>query len=169
MEAPLRNKVAESGIVNLDLEDFWPKDAALINLDLAPWLFESVILKEKDFRAFVADHSWEQYTDKHVAVYCSEDAIIPMWAYMLVAAQLKPFAKNAVQCTPEDLPLEAFKHNLKHHDWNGYKDQRVIVKGCSHKPIPANAYLEVASHLQANVKSMMFGEACSAVPIFKKK
>lgn len=164
----IRNKVAESGLITLSLEDFYPAGNRM-ELDIAPWLFEEMILKEKDFRAYLKEHDWSKYQDAYVAVYCSADAIIPQWAYMLLGTYLQGIAREIVFGSREDLELLLMDRSLHLVDWEIYRDQRLIIKGCGDLPIPPQAYLRIASLLKPVVKSLLFGEACSTVPIYKNK
>ena len=161
------NRIANSKLVTIDLEDFYPEGERTI-IDIAQWLTEGFILREKDFRAFVKEHSWEQYTNQYVAIKCSTDAIVPGWAYMLVSVALAPYAKKMVVGTIDTLNNLIFSEIIAHLDIDFYKDKPVIVKGCTHKPIPQNAFVLLTQRLQPIVKSLMYGEACSSVPLFKK-
>jgi hypothetical protein len=161
------NRVANSKLVTIDLEDFYPEGERTI-IDIAQWLTEGFILREKDFRAFVKEHSWEQYTNQYVAIKCSTDAIVPGWAYMLVSVALAPYAKKVVVGTIDTLNNLIFSEIIAHLDLDIYKDKSVIVKGCAHKPIPQNAFVLLTQRLQPIVKSLMYGEACSSVPLYKK-
>ncbi|MEY3238924.1 MAG: hypothetical protein RIR11_362 [Bacteroidota bacterium] len=163
----LVNRVAQSGLVTLDLETFYPK-GEIVGFDLKNYLFMEMILKEKDFRAALDEHNWAQYTDKNLAVYCSADAIIPMWAYMLVATHAAPFAADIVQSTPEQLPEIVFWKKIAALDITQYAGKRMVVKGCSDQPVPPSAYLEITRRLQPIAQSIMFGEPCSTVPVYKK-
>ena len=127
-----------------------------------------MILKEKDFREALAAHDWTQYQDQIVAVFCSTDAIIPMWAYMLVATYAAPFAADIVQATPEQVPEIVFWKKLALLNIDQYQDKRMVIKGCSNKPVPPSAYLDITKRLRPIAKSIMFGEPCSTVPVFKK-
>ncbi|RXK81009.1 DUF2480 family protein [Filimonas effusa] len=162
------NKVAESGIITLDLETFYPK-ADLAVFDLKEYLFMGLILKEKDFRATLLTLDWETYRDKYVAVTCTADAIIPMWAYMLVASYLQPVAKDLVVGDEKTLINNIFIKNIAALDAEDFQDKRVVVKGCGDIQIPETAYLEITNKLRPFVKSLMYGEPCSTVPIFKRK
>ncbi len=164
----IRNKVAESGLITLSLEDFYPAGKRL-ELNIAPWLYEELILREKDFRSYLKEHDWDQYQDAHVAVYCSADAIIPQWAYMLIGTYLEGIAQTVVFGNRETLELVLMENSLGSVNWEEYRDQRLIIKGCGDLPIPAQAYLRIATYLKPLVKSLLFGEACSTVPIFKKR
>ena len=168
MSDAIVNKVAESGLITLDLEQFLP-DQPIVVFDLKDYLFMGLILKEKDFRAALLKHDWAQYQDKYVAVTCSVDAVIPVWAYMLVASDLQPFAKDVVYGTEDELKNHVLMKNLQQLNVTPYADQRVVVKGCGDTPIPDRAYLEITRQLRGVAKSIMYGEPCSTVPIFKKK
>ncbi|MEZ4953276.1 MAG: DUF2480 family protein [Saprospiraceae bacterium] len=168
VDKPLVNRVAASGLITLNLEDFFPPEE-LVTFDLKGYLFMELILKEKDFRAALAEHDWQQYEGKNLAVFCSADAIIPVWAYMLVAAYAAPYAKNIFQGTAEEFYKMAFQRAIDGVDEKKYEDQRIVIKGCSDKPVPPSAYVELTRKLQPYAKSIMYGEPCSTVPIFKKK
>lgn len=161
------NKVAESGIITLNLEDYLAKD--LVVFDLKPFLFMELILKEKDFRAALNAHDWNQYKDKNVAVTCSADAIIPVWAYMLVMSYLQPVAAFAVMGTEAKAGQLIMLHNIERLDTEEFNGQRVVVKGCGETPIPDEAYAAITFKLRPVVKSIMYGEPCSTVPVYKKK
>ena len=164
---PLINRVAASGLITLDLEDFFPK-AALAFFDLKDYLYRELILKEKDFRAALKMHDWHQYKGKHLLVFCSTDAIIPVWAYMLVAAYAAPIAEGVFQGTQEEFYKKSFLKALNQLDLSQYEGQRIVIKGCSNKPVPPAAYVELTRLLQPIARSIMYGEPCSTVPIFKK-
>ena len=168
MSDAIVNKVAESGLITLDLQQFLP-DRPIVVFDLKEYLFMGLILKEKDFRAALLQQDWTQYQDKYVTVTCTADAIIPVWAYMLVASYLQPFAKDVAYGTEEDLRNQVLMKNLQLLDVSTYTDQRIVVKGCGEAPIPDRAYLEITKRLRGVAKSIMYGEPCSTVPIFKKK
>lgn len=162
------NKIANSGLINLDLEEFYPDGKRLV-FDLKDWLYEEIILKEKDFRENLKKHDWSIYTDAYVALNCSVDAIVPSWAYMLVLTYLQPIAKKVVFGSLEDLDVLLYHDIIEKLPIEDYVDQRIIIKGCSRKPVPENAYIELINKLQPIAKSLMFGEACSTVPLYKKK
>lgn len=166
-EQPLVNRVANSRLVSIDLEDLYPA-GEVVPFDLKAYLFMEMILKEKDFREALKAHDWTQYTGKNLAVFCSADAIIPMWAYMLVATQAAPFANDIALTTPDQYVEVAFLKKLAAMDISAYEGQRIVVKGCSDKPVPPSAYLEITRRLQPVAFSIMFGEPCSTVPVFKK-
>lgn len=164
----IRNKVAESGLITLSLEDFYPAGKRM-SLDIAPWLYEGLILREKDFRAYLKEHDWQHYAGAFVAVHCSADAIIPQWAYMLLGTHLQGIAQEIVFGDQSALELILMEQALHAVDWEAYRDQRVILKGCGDLPIPDQSYLRMATLLKPVVKSLLFGEACSTVPIYKQK
>lgn len=164
----IQNKVANSGLVSLDLEKFYPKGERIV-YDIKDNLFHGLMLKEKDFRAFVKEHDWSQYQDKFVAITCSTDAIVPTWAYMLLANRLQPFAKDMIFGDLEDLETKLFLDAIAKIPLQDYEDERVVVKGCGDLPIPTSAYVSLTQKLSPVVKSLMFGEPCSTVPIYKRK
>jgi hypothetical protein len=169
MDAPtLVNRVANSGLVTLDLEAFYP-EGDILPFDLKDYLFMGLILKEKDFREALQAHDWAQYQGKNLAVFCSADAIIPMWAYMLVASYAAPYVRDLAQATPEQFAEVAFWKKLSALDLAEYNGKRMVIKGCSDKPVPPSAYLEITRRLQPIAQSIMFGEPCSTVPVYKKK
>lgn len=161
------NKVAESGIITLDLAPYISTDN-VVTFDLKPFLFMEMILKEKDYRASLQAHDWAQYTGKDVAVTCSADAIIPVWAYMLAASYLQPVAASVYFGTADELGKMLIINRLNAIDTAEYLDKRVVIKGCGDTPIPDAAYLVITAHLRPVVKSLMYGEPCSTVPIYKK-
>ena len=162
------NKVAQSKLVTFDLEDHYPKGERKV-LDVKDWLYEGFILREKEFRTFLSQYNWEQYTDTFVALTCSTDAIVPGWAYMLVTTKLQPYAKKIIQGNLQDLETSLYQTIISDLDVSMYSDMPVIIKGCSHKPVPPNAYLLLTEKLMPVAKSIMYGEACSSVPLFKRK
>jgi hypothetical protein len=162
------NKVASSGLVSLDLENFYPSEDVK-GFDLKPFLFMEMILKEKDFRQALRELDWSAYDGKAVAVYCSADAIIPMWAYMLVTSYLQPTAAYVFLGNEEALIRQLFLQKISALDIEAFRDQRVVIKGCGDKAVPPEAYVEITRRLQPVVKSIMFGEPCSTVPVYKKK
>ncbi len=168
MEDEIVNRVANSKLLTFDLEEHYPAGDRVL-LDIKDWLHEGYILREKEFRAYINDHNWEQYDNAYVALTCSTDAIVPGWAYMLLTTKLEPFAKKTVQGNLEQLETAIYQEIIQKLDLSEYQDKYVIVKGCSHKPVPPNAYLLITSRLQPIVKSLMYGEACSSVPLYKKK
>jgi hypothetical protein len=168
MENVIINKVAESVLTSLDLEEYYPKGDTAV-FDLKDHLFMGLILKEKDFRAALQTYDWEQFRDKNVAITCSADAIIPMWAYMLVASNLQPVAKEVVFGEEKDILKTLLLRNLATIKGEEFTDKRVVVKGCGDVAIPEAAYVEITNKLRPYVKSIMYGEPCSTVPIFKRK
>lgn len=166
-DKPLVNRVANSGLITLDLEQFYPK-GEVAPFDLKDYLFMELILKEKDFRESLAAHDWAQYQGKNLAVFCSTDAIVPMWAYMLVASLATPYANDVALCTPDQFVETAYHKMIAALPIDSYVDKRIVVKGCSDKAVPASAYLEITRRLQPVAKSLMFGEPCSTVPVFKR-
>ncbi|MCW5518309.1 DUF2480 family protein [Aureitalea sp. L0-47] len=162
------NRVANSKLVTIDLEEYYP-EGPRHELDIAPWLYEGIVLREKEFRASVKDHDWSIYKDAYVAINCSTDAIVPAWAYMLISVEAAKFARKVVFGKLPDLETVVLAEIINDLDIEEYRDKPVIVKGCSHKPIPTNAYLLISQRLQAVAKSLMYGEACSSVPLYKKK
>lgn len=167
MDTSLVNRVANSGLITFKLEELFPK-AEVVHFDLKSYLFMELMLKEKDFREALSAHDWAQYAGKIVLVYCSADAIIPVWAYMLVATYVQPYAAEVFQGREEDFYKAYYRQVLSQLDLGPYHDQRVVVKGCSDHPVPASAYLDIALLLRPVVRSIMFGEPCSTVPIFKQ-
>lgn len=165
-EASITNKVTEAGIITLDLEDMYPAGERVV-FDLKPLLWQEIALKEDDLRSFCKTHDWTQYSGKFVTVDCTADAIIPTWAYMLVAVKLQPFAAFTTQGNADHLERAVFTRFVQDLDVEPYRGARVMVKGCSKLPVPLNAYVELAAKLLPSVKSLMFGEPCGAVPLFK--
>jgi hypothetical protein len=168
MEEIMTNKVAESGIITLNLEDYYPKEATAV-FDLKEYLFMGLILKEKDFREALKNLDVTVYSNKNVALTCTADAIIPMWAYMLVASYLQPVAKAIVFGDEDVLKKTVFLKNLNTINPADYIDKRVVIKGCGELPVTESAYVEITNILRPVAKSIMFGEPCSTVPIYKKK
>ncbi|MGW9684718.1 DUF2480 family protein [Flagellimonas sp. 2504JD1-5] len=162
------NRVAQSKLITFDLEELYPEGRREV-LDIKDWLYEGIILKEKEFRSALDEQDWSAYQDAYVALTCSTDAIVPGWAFMLVASKLNPFAKKVVIGKLEDLETSLYQTILEALDLSPFKDKPVIIKGCSNKPVPENAYIMAMSKMQQVAKSVMYGEACSAVPLFKKK
>jgi len=168
MEEIMGNKVAESGIITLNLEDYYPKEEIAV-FDLKGYLFMGLILKEKDFREALKNLDLAPYAGKNVALTCTADAIIPMWAYMLVASYLQPVANEVVFGNEDILQKTLFLKNLYTIKPEDYTDKRVVIKGCGDLPISESAYVEITNLLRPVVKSIMYGEPCSTVPIYKKK
>lgn len=162
------NRVTESGLITLDLKTFYPKEEIKI-FDLKDYLFRGLIIKEKDFREALKNTNWQQYANTNVAVTCSADAIIPVWAYMLIATYLEPVAKNIVLGDEKKLIETILMQNINQIDINEYRDKRVVIKGCGDVAIPDSIYMQITVLLLPHVKSIMYGEPCSTVPVFKKK
>ncbi|MFN3848451.1 MAG: DUF2480 family protein [Spirosomataceae bacterium] len=167
VEEAIVNRVANSGLVSLDLEDFYHAGERVV-YDLKDNLFMGLILKEKDFREFLKTHDWSQYAGKNVAITCTEDAIVPTWAYMLVALHLESHANMFVFGNLEDLERKIYEEALSKINYAEYEGKRVVVKGCSKVDVPIAAYVEISRQLKPYVQSLMFGEPCSTVPLYKK-
>ncbi len=165
-EEPIINKVASSGIITLDLEEMYPQGERVV-FDLKPLLWEEVALKEDELRAFVKTHDWSLYKGNFVSVNCSADAIVPTWAFMLIATHLQPHAAFVTQGDGDHMERAIFTRFVERLDLAPYRDARVVVKGCSKLPVPLNAYVELSMKLLPVVKSLMFGEPCSTVPLYK--
>jgi hypothetical protein len=168
MNDPIINKVAESGLVTIDPASYYPAGAVAV-FDLKDFLFMGLILKEKDFREALKNLDWELYRDKNTAITCTADAIIPVWAYMLAASYLQPIAKEIVMGDEKELHKIIFLKNLSRIDVNEFTDKKVVVKGCGETPIGDFVYMELTKLLRPVVKSIMYGEPCSTVPVYKKK
>ncbi|SDW18432.1 DUF2480 family protein [Aequorivita viscosa] len=168
MSEEIINRVANSKLVTFDLEDFYPKGER-IHFDISEWLMEGIVLREKDFREQANSHDWSRYSGSYVALYCSTDAIVPGWAYILLSLHLAPFAAKVTVGSLEDLESILYTEILQNLDFSEYADKPIIIKGCNHKPIPQSAYVLLAQKLQPIAKSIMYGEACSSVPLFKRK
>lgn len=164
----ITNKVANSGIVNIDLEEYY-QDGERVLLDIKPLLFQELILKEKDFREFIKNEDWGKYQNKLVAVTCTNDAIVPTWAFMLISLALEPYAKKIVFGNLEQLETILFEEAINKINFSDYKEARVVIKGCSNKPVPTNAYVKLTAGLKPFAKSIMYGEPCSTVPLYKAK
>ncbi|HOZ88175.1 MAG TPA: DUF2480 family protein [Bacteroidia bacterium] len=162
------NKVANSGVVSIDLETFYDASEKVI-FDIKPHLFMELMLKEKDFRDFIKTNDWSVYKNKIVAIVCSSDAIVPTWAYMLLALAMEPFAKRTFFGTISEVENLLFAEKLAQLDLAPYKNARVVIKGCGEKHIPVNAFLQLTALLKPVVKSIMYGEPCSTVPLYKAK
>ncbi len=162
------NKVAESGLIVLNLEDYLPKSACVV-FDLKDFLFMGMILKEKDFRQNLKELDWQAFVNKNVAVTCSADAIIPHWAFMLCATYLAPIAHMVFYGTKEEMQQEILLNNIRQIKGTDFQDKRIVIKGCGDALIPPAAYFEITRSLLPFVKSLMYGEPCSTVPVYKKK
>ena len=168
MEDEIINRVANSKLVVVDLEDYYPKGQRTV-FDIKDWLFQELVLREKDFRDYVNQHDWAQYQGHYVALTCSADAIIPAWAFMLLTMHLEPFAKRIVVGDLEQLETSIYQEIIQNLETDAYVDQMLIIKGCAHKPVPANAYILLSQKLKPIAKSIMYGEACSSVPLYKRR
>ena len=168
MSEPIINKVAESSLLTIDLEKFYPGEEAAI-FDIKDHLFMNSILKEKEFREVLKNYDWEKFRDKQVAITCTADAIIPVWAYMLVTAYLQPVAGGVMEGDENELHKMVFLKNLSKINTEEFTDKKIVVKGCGKKPIGEFAYAEITRLLMPVAKSIMYGEPCSTVPVFKKK
>lgn len=168
MEEVIRNKVAESGIIILNLEDFYPRDEVVI-FDIKDYLFMEMILKEKDFREALKQHDWQQYAGKTVGVTCTADAIVPLWAYMLIVTYLQPVAGFVATGNAEELKKRLLLNNINAINTADYEDKRVVIKGCGDLGIGEEAYADITRVLLPVVKSLMYGEPCSTVPVYKKR
>tara|TARA_B100001057_G_scaffold492346_1_gene584574 strand:+ start:92 stop:604 length:513 start_codon:yes stop_codon:yes gene_type:complete len=162
------NKVAKKGLVTLEMKSF-KGNQERATIDISQWLFEGLILREKIFRSNLKTHNWEQYNSKYVAIYCSVDTIIPVWAYMLVVNYLNPYAKKSILGDQFSLEKEIFEININQMNAEHYTDKRILIKGCSDTFIPEESFVLISEKLMGFAKSIMFGEACSNVPIFKKR
>jgi hypothetical protein len=168
MAEEIINRIAESGLITLDLEDYYPKEEIAV-FDLKDHLFMGMILKEKDFREALKNLDWQVYRGKYVAVGCTADAIIPVWAYMLVASYLQPVANEFILGNERELRRKLFIRNISSLPLSDFTDQRVVIKGCGDVEIEEFAYLEITKHLLPVAKTIMYGEPCSTVPIYKRK
>jgi hypothetical protein len=162
------NRVSSSSLITLDLEEFHSSGNRIL-FDIKEWLFQEQILKEKDFRALLKSHDWAQYKNKNVAIVCSADAIVPTWAYMLISIHLQPFVHKQVFGSLQDLETQLYLTALDQIDWQKFNHAKVVVKGCSKVEVPLAVYVEVSNRLTPLAASIMFGEPCSTVPLFKKK
>ncbi len=161
------NRVAKSPLVTLELEAYYHPGERIL-LDLKDVLFQGMILREKDFREWAKNHDWSQYQDKNLAVTCTADAIIPTWAYMIITTKAEAYCNLLVQGDLDDLEMILFHNAISNIDFESFKDKMVVVKGCSKVNVPASAYMEVSRKLYPYVKSIMYGEPCSTVPVYKK-
>lgn len=163
------NRVANNkNLITFDLEEYYPKGNRIL-FDIKDWLFEELILREKDFRKLVLDHDWSQYQDTYIALTCSTDAIIPGWAYLLLTSALQPFAKKVAVGSLEALETILYAEIINTIDISVYQNKFIIIKGCTNKPVPNGAYVDLIQKLQPVAKSIMYGEACSSVPLYKRK
>ncbi len=162
------NKIANSGLITIDLDDYFPAEE-IVELDIKDWLFQGLILKEKDFREKLEIFDWGQYKGAVVTIFCSAEAIIPYWAFMLIATKLKPVAKQIAYGNKEQYLSQHYKTVLSSLHPEDFTDKRIVIKGCGDKPVPVSAYVEITQLLQSYAKSIMYGEPCSTVPVYKKK
>lgn len=162
------NRVVESKLITFDLEKLY-QIGDRITIDLSQWLDKGIILREKEFRLKLKQHNWKAYRNQFVAIYCSTDAVLPAWASLLVTTYLQPYAKKVVMGTLVDLETHLFTEEIKKINISSFKDKVVIIKGCTDKKVPEDSYVQLISRLQPVVKSLFYGEACSSVPLFKKK
>lgn len=168
MSEEIVNKVANSGIVTIDLEEYFQEGERVL-FDIKPLLFQELILKEKEFREFVKNKNWSEFEGKYVAVTCTNDAIVPTWAYMLISLSLEPYAKKIVFGNLDQLETILFEESLNRVDFSQFKDARIVIKGCSKKPVPTNAFVKLTAAVKPYAKSIMYGEPCSTVPLYKSK
>jgi hypothetical protein len=166
MTEKIINKVSQSALLTLDLEQFFPKEKISV-FDLKPFLFMELLLKEKDFRASLSATDWTIYKNEIVGIYCSADAVIPVWAYMLVTSYLQPYAKEVIMGDETIVLRQVITNHIQAVNPEDYKDKRIVVKGCGDRPIGDFAYLEITKLLRPVAKSIMYGEPCSTVPVFK--
>jgi len=162
------NRVANSKLELINLEDYYPHGKRVV-LDIKDWLYEELVLREKEFRQQAKLFDWEQYNDCYVALTCSSNAIVPAWAYMLLSTYLAPFANKTILGSLDVLETSIYQDIIKALDVSQYKDKSVIIKGCTNKPIPDNAFIQLTTKLKPLVKSLMYGEACSALTLYKRK
>ena len=168
MADTIDNRVAASALITFDLEKLY-QIGSRQSIDLSQWLDQGLLLKEKEFRAQLTAHDWSIYRDKFIALQCSTEAILPSWAFLLVTTHLQPFARKVVLGNLKDLEVQLFAEEIQLLELSPYKDQPVIIKGCSENTVPQDAYVQLISKLQPVVKSLFYGEACSSVPLYKKK
>tara|TARA_B100000963_G_C22577571_1_gene649231 strand:- start:725 stop:1234 length:510 start_codon:yes stop_codon:yes gene_type:complete len=168
MSEEILNRVKRSGLITIDLDEI-ELPTNIFEIDLKEWLHEGLYLKEKEFRQIIKKYNWEKFKNGYVCIFCSSDAIIPLWAYMLVSANLESYSKNIVIGNIEKLYEKIFEDKINEIDFDQYKDKSVIVKGCSNDKTPILAYHLITTKLANKAKSVMYGEACSAVPVFKKR
>ncbi|WP_290698617.1 DUF2480 family protein [Lacinutrix sp.] len=166
MKDEIINRVANSKLVTFDLEDYYPEGDRVL-FDIKDWLFEGLVLREKNFRELVKNYNWSQHQNQYIALKCSTDAIIPAWAFMLLVVNLEPFVEKAVIGTLEDLETSIYQDIINQIDIEFFRNKPIIIKGCASKPVPVNAYTMLVKKLKPVAKSLMYGEACSFVPLFK--
>ena len=167
-EGEIVNKVKQSKkLVTINLQNFYD-DTPVAELDLKAFLYQGLILKEDHFREQLEDHDWSQYEDRYLTIHCSEDAVIPKWAYMLVAQHAAPYTEDLFEGRQEDILYELYRRKLDDFNWSEYQDKFVLLKGCSDKPVPESVYLHATKKLLPHVAKLMYGEACSNVPVYRK-
>ena len=167
MKDEIVNRVANSKLKTIDLEDYYPEGKRVL-FDIKDWLFEGLVLREKDFREKVKNFDWSKYQNSYVAITCSTDAIIPAWAFMLLVVNLEPFVEKALIGDLEGLETSIYQDIINQLDTSEFKDKPIIIKGCSNKPVPVNAYTMLINKLKPIAGSIMYGEACSSVPLYKR-
>jgi len=168
MSGEIINRVSKSNLITIDLQDYYPEGKRTA-IDIKKWLKEGLILIEKDFRNTLKNNNWSQFKDNHICVFCSSDAIVPVWAYMLIQTYLYGIARSVTFGTPETMESMLLSPIIESLDLKYCKDKPVVIKGCSEKKIPRDAYIKLIKKLQPIAKSIMYGEACSSVPLFKRK
>jgi len=168
MQEEIVNRVALSKLMVVDLEDYYP-EGERVQFDIKDWLHEGFVLREKEFRLKVKEYDWSQHENQFVALHCSSDAIVPVWAYMLITISLEPFTRKVALGDLESLETSIYQDIINALDVSPYQDKPLIIKGCAHKPVPPNAYLLLTKKLKPVAKSIMYGEACSSVPLYKMK
>lgn len=166
-DEPIVNRVAKSPLITLNLEEYYHPGERVV-YDIKDNLFQEMILREKDFREYIKEHDWSQYQDKNVALTCSVDAIVPTWAYMLLASKIEPYAHLVVFGSLEVLEDMLYKEALSKIDFSAFQDKKVVIKGCSKVQVPTYAYVEITRQLRPYASSVMYGEPCSTVPIYKQ-
>jgi len=164
----IKNRVANSNLITVDLEDFYPKGKRL-EVDISMFLFQGLLLREREFRVKINKHDWSQYQHSYIALTNKNQALVPAWAFMLITTKLSPIAKMIIIGNKNELEIIIFSNIIAKIDVSNYKDRPVIIKGCSKKDIPENSYIQLIQKIQPVAKSIMYGEACSSVPLFKKK
>jgi len=166
---PLVNRVtAQKVLLTLNLEDYLPLEEEITSIDLKDFLFKGLILREADFREAVKNTNWAAYQDKYIVIYCSADAVIPMWAYMVLSSELGPYAKDIAYTTPEQAVDVFLFRNISRIDMEQFRDKRIVVKGCGDRKMPEAAFIEITRQLSGVARVVMYGEPCSTVPVFKK-
>lgn len=168
MAEEIINRVANSKLMTVDLEDYYPEGKRIL-FDIKDWLFKGLVLREKDFRQKVIEHDWSQYKDAYIALTCSTDAIVPAWAFMLLSSSLEPYAKKIIKGDLEQLETSIYEEIIPSINLSEFQEKPIIIKGCSNKPVPTNAYILMINRLKTVAKSIMYGEACSSVPLYKRK